>query len=83
VPPYICARRTGGTSALQIIKKVDGVETLLKSVAVTNPAIGVPFEIRCQATRFRPRRCRCTSMACSSFRCRRSDDRVWRERRRT
>jgi hypothetical protein len=50
VPPYVCRRLIGGSSLLRIIKVVNGVEQILKSVAVQNPAKGVPFTLRCQVT---------------------------------
>ena len=35
---------------LRIAKVVNGVETVLKSASVTNPAQGVSFTLSCQAT---------------------------------
>jgi hypothetical protein len=45
---YTCYRHTGGTSVLRISKVVGGVETILRSVSVVNPATGVPFSLGCQ-----------------------------------
>jgi hypothetical protein len=50
IPPYVCVRRTGGTSVLQIAKVVNGVQTVLKSTPVLNPPVGQPFDLRCQVS---------------------------------
>ena len=47
---YLCYRQIGGSSVLRIAKVVNGVETVLKSAAVTNPAQGSRFTLSCQAT---------------------------------
>ena len=48
---YLCYRQIGGSSVLRIAKVVNGVETVLKSAAVANPAQGSRFTLSCQATR--------------------------------
>src|SRR5262249_7410638 len=45
---YRCYRTVGGTSVVRISRIVNGVETVLKSVAVPNPARGVFFTLSCQ-----------------------------------
>ena len=47
---YLCYRQIGGSSVLRIAKVVNGVETVLKSAGVTNPAQGARFTLSCQAT---------------------------------
>lgn len=47
---YLCYRQIGGSSVLRIAKVANGVETVLKSAAVANPAQGVPFTLSCQVT---------------------------------
>lgn len=47
---YLCYRQLGGSSMLRILKVVGGVETILKSVAVGNPAQGSQFTLSCQAS---------------------------------
>ena len=47
---YLCYRQVGGSSVLRIAKVVNGVETVLKSASVTNPAQGSRFTLSCQAT---------------------------------
>lgn len=47
---YLCYRQIGGSSVLRIAKVVNGVETVLKSATVTNPAQGSRFTLTCQAT---------------------------------
>ena len=47
---YLCYRQVGGSSVLRIAKVVNGVETVLKSASVTNPAPGARFTLSCQAT---------------------------------
>jgi len=46
---YLCYRQIGGSSVLRIAKVVNGVETVLKSATVTNPAQGARFTLSCQA----------------------------------
>jgi hypothetical protein len=46
---YRCYRQTGGASVLRIVKVVNGVEHVLKSVPVANPAFNVPWTIGCRA----------------------------------
>ena len=46
---YICYRQTGGSSALRISRVVGGVETVLRSYALSNPVPGLPFTLGCQA----------------------------------
>lgn len=45
---YWLYRRAGGTNALRISKVVNGVETILKSVPLAAPSLGVPFHLRGQ-----------------------------------
>ena len=47
---YLCYRQVGGSSVLRIAKVVNGVETVLKSVAVANPAKGARFTLSCQVS---------------------------------
>jgi hypothetical protein len=42
---YMACRATGGTSVLRLIRVVNGVETVLRSVAISNPAKGVRFTL--------------------------------------
>jgi hypothetical protein len=46
---YACSRQTGGSSLLVISKVVNGVEKVLKTAAVANPAPNVMFSLGCQA----------------------------------
>jgi hypothetical protein len=49
VPPsnyYRIYRSTGGSSLLKISKVVGGVETVLKTVSIANPAAGVQFHLQ-------------------------------------
>ena len=46
---YTCYRRTGASSVLRIAKVVGGVETILGSVGVANPAKGASFKLGCEA----------------------------------
>ena len=46
---YVCYRQIGGSSTLRISKVVGGVETVLRSYAVSNPAPRLPFTLGCQA----------------------------------
>jgi glucose/arabinose dehydrogenase len=46
---YLAYRRTGGTSALRISKFVNGVETVLKSLSLSNPVSGTLFRLEGQA----------------------------------
>ncbi len=46
---YACDRQTGGISALRISKTVNGVETVLKALAIPNPIKGRFFALGCQA----------------------------------
>jgi hypothetical protein len=43
---YLIYRQTGGSSRLLVSKVVNGVETILKAVSISNPAKLVPFHIR-------------------------------------
>jgi hypothetical protein len=43
---YRIYRTTGGSSLLKISKIVGGVETVLKTVSISNPAAGVQFHLR-------------------------------------
>jgi hypothetical protein len=45
---YICYRQTGGTSVLRISRVIAGVETVLKSLAITNPLKEQFFALGCQ-----------------------------------
>ena len=47
---YLVSRLAGGTSALRISKVVAGTETVLKSMAVPNPASNTVFRLEGQAT---------------------------------
>jgi uncharacterized repeat protein (TIGR01451 family) len=47
---YLCYRQIGGSSVVRIAKVVNGVETVLKSAGVGNPAQGSRFTLSCQAT---------------------------------
>jgi len=47
---YKCYRQVGGSSALRIARVESGVETILKSVAASNPSKGDFFALSCQAT---------------------------------
>jgi hypothetical protein len=47
---YLCYRQIGGSSMLRIAKVVNGVETVLKSATVSNPAQGSRFTLSCQAS---------------------------------
>jgi len=47
---YTCYRMTGGSSVLRIAKVVGGVETVLKSVTIANPAANALFTLSCQAS---------------------------------
>jgi hypothetical protein len=47
---YLCYRQIGGSSVLRIAKVFNGVETVLKSAGVTNPAQGSRFTLSCQAS---------------------------------
>jgi hypothetical protein len=42
---YMACRETGGTSVLRFIRVVNGVESVLRSVAISNPTKGVPFTL--------------------------------------
>ena len=49
VPPknyYRIYRSTGGSSLLKISKVVGGVETVLKSTGISNPAANAPFHLQ-------------------------------------
>lgn len=53
VPPanyYRIYRSTGGTSQLKIAKVVGGVETVLKTTSIGNPAANSPFHLQGSAT---------------------------------
>jgi hypothetical protein len=45
---YTCYRQTGGSSVFRIAKVVNGVETVLKSGSIQNPAKGTFFSFDCQ-----------------------------------
>src|SRR5205085_8466094 len=45
---YSCFRQVGGSSVLRIARVVNGVETILKSVAVPNPQMGAWFTLGCR-----------------------------------
>ncbi len=47
---YICYRQVGGSSVLRIAKVQNGVETVLKSVGIANPAPNALFKLACQAS---------------------------------
>jgi len=47
---YICYRQVGGSSVLRIAKVQNGVETVLKSVGIGNPAPNALFKLSCQAS---------------------------------
>jgi len=47
---YLCYRQVGGSSMVRIAKVVNGVETVLKSVGVANPAQGARFTLSCQVS---------------------------------
>jgi hypothetical protein len=46
---YMCYRMTGGTSVLRISKVVNGVEIVLKSAPIANPAKDAKFRLTCSA----------------------------------
>jgi hypothetical protein len=47
---YVLYRVAGGTSALRISRVVGGKETVLKRVAIKNPARNVPFRLNASAS---------------------------------
>ncbi len=47
---YICYRQVGGSSILRIAKVQNGVETVLKSVGIGNPASNAFSKLSCQAS---------------------------------
>jgi hypothetical protein len=47
---YLCYRQVGGSSILRIAKVQNGVETVLKSVGIANPAVETFFKLSCQAS---------------------------------
>jgi len=47
---YLCSRQVGGSSVLRIAKVQNGVETVLKSVALGNPALNAFSKLSCQAS---------------------------------
>jgi hypothetical protein len=47
---YVCYRQAGGTSQWRISKVVNGVETLLKGVSVSQAPIAAPFTVSCSAS---------------------------------
>jgi hypothetical protein len=47
---YLCYRQIGGSSLVRIAKVVNGVETVLKSATVPNPAQGARFTLSCSAS---------------------------------
>lgn len=44
---YACYRQTGGSSVLRISKVVNGLETVLKQVGISNPQKNALFTLRC------------------------------------
>jgi hypothetical protein len=46
---YVCYRLTGGSSVLRISKVVNGLEIVLKSAPVANPAREAMFGVACRA----------------------------------
>jgi hypothetical protein len=46
---YVCYRQTGGSSVLRISRVVGGVETVLRSYTLSNPAPRLLFTLGCQA----------------------------------
>jgi hypothetical protein len=46
---YMCYRLTGGTSVVRISKVVNGLETVLKSAPIANPAKDAMFQLTCSA----------------------------------
>ena len=46
---YMCYRMTGGTSVLRISKVVNGLEIVLKSASIANPAKDAKFRLTCAA----------------------------------
>ena len=47
---YLCYRQVGGSSILRIAKVHNGVETVLKSLGIGNPAVNAFFKLSCQAS---------------------------------
>ena len=47
---FLCYRQVGGSRVVRIAKVVNGVETVLKSATVSNPAPDSPFTLSCQAS---------------------------------
>jgi hypothetical protein len=47
---YICYRQLGGSSVVRIAKMQNGVETVLKSVGIANPALNALSTLSCQAS---------------------------------
>jgi hypothetical protein len=47
---YVCYRQAGGSSLVRIAKVQNGVETVLKSVGVGNPALNVFSTLSCQVS---------------------------------
>ncbi len=45
---YACYRQTGGSSVLRIARVVNGVEKILKAVAVNGAVAGTPFTLGCE-----------------------------------
>ncbi len=45
----MCYRMAGGTSVLRISKVVNGLETVLKSAPIANPAKDAMFRLTCSA----------------------------------
>lgn len=45
---YLCYRQTGGSSVLRISRVVNGVEKILKAVAVKGPMPETPFTLACR-----------------------------------
>jgi hypothetical protein len=47
---YLCARQVGGSSTIRIAKVQNGVETVLKSVGIGNPALNAFSKLSCQVS---------------------------------
>jgi hypothetical protein len=47
---YSCYRQLGGSSVVRIAKMQNGVETVLKSVGIANPALNILSTLSCQAS---------------------------------
>jgi hypothetical protein len=47
---YACYRGAGGSSQFKVSKVVNGIETVLKAVAVPQAPLGTPFTVSCSAS---------------------------------